>query len=227
MFYKIALDGPSGAGKSTLAKMIAKRLGIVYVDTGAMYRSIGLFVLRRGVAPADEEAVCALLSEIRLSVRFDGGEQRIYLCDEDVTPYIRTPEISMAASRVSAIPAVRTFLLDTQRDLAKSASVIMDGRDIGTVIFPDAEVKIFLTASAEARAHRRTAELLEKGIATFFEEVLRDIEQRDKNDRERDVAPAVAAADATVLDNSLLDLAGTVEAALHIIEERLALCERA
>ena len=224
MFYKIALDGPSGAGKSTLAKMMAKRLGIVYVDTGAMYRSIGLYAIRRGVSPADEDAVCALLPEIRLSVRFEGGEQRIYVCDEDVTPYIRTPEISMAASRVSAIPAVRTFLLDTQRNLAKSASVIMDGRDIGTVIFPDAEVKIFLTASAEARAKRRTAELLEKGIETSYEEVLRDIEARDKNDRERDVAPAVAAADATVLDNSLLDLAGSVDAALRIIEERLALC---
>lgn len=222
MSYKIALDGPSGAGKSSLAKLIARALGIVYVDTGAMYRTVGLFVTRRGVDPSDAEGVAALLPEIRLSIVFENGEQHILLCGEDVGALIRTPEISMAASRVSAIPAVRAFLLDTQRDLAKTSSVIMDGRDIGTVIFPDAEVKIFLTASAEARARRRTLELAEKGIATTYEEVLRDIVERDKNDREREIAPAVAAADAVILDNSELDLDGTVEAAIRIIRARVA-----
>ena len=221
MFYKIALDGPSGAGKSSLAKWIAKALGIVYVDTGAMYRTIGLFVTRRGILPSDEENVCAVLPEISLSVRYTDGEQHILLNGEDVGGLIRTPEISMAASRVSAIPAVRAFLLDTQRNLAKSTSVIMDGRDIGTVIFPDAEVKIFLTASPEARAQRRTAELAERGTPTPYEEVLRDIILRDKNDSERAIAPAVAAKDATVLDNSDLTPEGTLEAAIRIIKAKL------
>lgn len=221
MFYKIALDGPSGAGKSTLAKRIAKALGIVYVDTGAMYRAIGLFVTRRGILPADEAAVCSLLPEITLSVCFSAGEQHILLNGEDVGGLIRTPEISMAASRVSAIPAVRAFLLDTQRNLAKTTSVIMDGRDIGTVIFPEAEVKIFLTASAEARARRRTAELAERGTPAPYEEVLRDIVLRDKNDRERKIAPAVAAHDAIILDNSGLDLDGTVEEAIRIIRAKM------
>lgn len=221
MFYKIALDGPSGAGKSSLAKKIAHALGIVYVDTGAMYRTIGLFVTRRGIKPEDENAVISVLPEIKLSISFKNGEQHILLGEEDVGAFIRTPEISMAASRVSAIPAVRAFLLDTQRDLAKTTSVIMDGRDIGTVIFPDAEVKIFLTASAEARARRRTLELAEKGMPTPYEEVLRDIITRDKNDREREVAPAVAAEDAVILDNSDLDLDGTVDAAVRIIRSRI------
>lgn len=222
MFYKIALDGPSGAGKSSLAKKIAKELGIVYVDTGAMYRTVGLYATRKGVSLNDEEKVAALLPEIKLSVRFADGEQHILLGDEDVGGLIRTPEISMAASRVSAIPAVRAFLLDTQRNLAKTTSVIMDGRDIGTVIFPDAEVKLFLTASAEARARRRTLELAEKGINTPYEEVLRDIITRDKNDREREIAPAVAADDAVILDNSELDLEGTVREAIRIIRSRIA-----
>lgn len=221
MFYKIALDGPSGAGKSSLAKKIAQALGIVYVDTGAMYRTIGLFVTRQGIKPEDENAVISVLPEIKLSISFENGEQHILLGEEDVGAFIRTPEISMAASRVSAIPAVRAFLLDTQRDLAKTTNVIMDGRDIGTVIFPDAEVKIFLTASAEARARRRTLELAEKGMPTPYEEVLRDIITRDKNDREREVAPAVAAEDAVILDNSDLDLDGTVDAAVRIIRSRI------
>ena len=221
MFYKIALDGPSGAGKSSLAKQIAKALGIVYVDTGAMYRAIGLYVTEKGVKPDEEEKVLSLLPDIRLSVCFKDGEQHILLGNEDVGGLIRTPEISMAASRVSAIPAVRAFLLDTQINLAKTASVIMDGRDIGTVIFPDAEVKIFLTASAEARARRRTLELAEKGLNTPYEDVLRDIIQRDKNDREREIAPAVAASDAVILDNSELDLDGTVREAIRIIRSRI------
>lgn len=221
MNYKIALDGPSGAGKSSLAKLIAKRLGILYVDTGAMYRSIGLYMKEHGIDPADEENVVAALPLVSLSIRFEEGEQRIYLCGSFVGDRIRTPEISMYASRVSAIPKVREFLLDTQRSLAKENSVIMDGRDIGTVIFPDAEVKIFLVASPEARARRRLLELTQKGIETTFEDVLRDMKERDKNDRERAVAPAVAAADAVVLDNSELSVEGTVDAAIAIIERAL------
>lgn len=222
MHFKIALDGPSGAGKSSLAKLIAKKLGILYVDTGAMYRSIGLYMKENGIAKDDEVAVVSALPSVRLDVRFEDGEQKIYLCDEDVGDRIRTPEISMYASRVSAIPAVRAFLLDTQRQLARENSVIMDGRDIGTVIFPDAEVKIFLTASIEARAARRVKELEAKDIPTTYEEVLRDMIERDKNDRERAIAPAVAAEDAVILDNSELDVNGTVAAAIAIIEKKLA-----
>jgi len=221
MNYKIALDGPSGAGKSSLAKLIAAKLGITYVDTGAMYRSIGLYIKQQGIDPNDNDAVIRALPDIRLAIRFENGEQHIYLCDSDVGDSIRTPEISMYASRVSAIPEVRTFLLDTQRNLAKESSVIMDGRDIGTVIFPDAEVKIFLTASIEARAKRRVLELQAKGMSVTYDEVLNDMKLRDKNDSEREVAPAVAAEDAVLLDNSLLDMDGTVQAALKIIQEKL------
>ena len=217
---KIALDGPSGAGKSTLARAIAKQLGIVYVDTGALYRSIGLFVRSRDVDPKDSTGVTACLPDISLEMRFEGGEQHIYLNGTDVGDRIRTPEISMYASAVSAIPAVRTFLLDTQRSIAEKTSVIMDGRDIGTVILPDAEVKIFLTASAEARARRRTVELEAKGIKTTYEEVLADMTERDHNDKTRATAPAIPAADAVLLDNSDLTLEGTVAAALAIIAEK-------
>ena len=222
MNFKIALDGPSGAGKSSLAKLIAKRLGILYVDTGAMYRSIGLYMQINGIMPDDEESVIHALPSVDLDIRFEEGEQRIYLCGDFVGDRIRTPKISMYASRVSAIPAVRAFLLDAQRSLAKENSVIMDGRDIGTVIFPDAEVKIFLTASAEARARRRLLELEAKGIATSYEEVLSDMKKRDKNDSEREIAPAVAAKDAVILDNSLLSVEGTVDAAVAIIENKLS-----
>ncbi len=221
---KIALDGPSGAGKSTLARAIAKKMGIVYVDTGALYRSIGLFVRSRDVDPKDAEGVIACLPDISLEMRFEGGEQHIYLNGNDVGDRIRTPEISMYASAVSAIPAVRTFLLDTQRSIAEKTSVIMDGRDIGTVILPDAEVKIFLTASAEARARRRTAELAAKGIETTYEEVLADMTERDHNDKTRATAPAIPAADAITLDNSALTLDGTLDAALAIIHEKTGKC---
>ena len=221
MFYKIALDGPSGAGKSTLAKSIAKELGILYVDTGAMYRAIGLYVRDHGFAADDEANVIACLEKIEVALAFRDGTQHVLLCGEDVGDRIRTPEISMYASRVSAIPEVRAFLLDTQRGLAKSSSLIMDGRDIGTVIFPDAEVKIFLVASIEARAKRRTGELLAKGMKVTYEEVLRDMQTRDKNDRERTVAPAVAAPDAILLDNSDMAPHETLNAALGIIREKL------
>lgn len=221
MYYKIALDGPSGAGKSSLAKMIAKERGIVYVDTGALYRTVGLFMKRNGISPDDGTAVTAALKNVQLSLCFRDGKQCILLGGEEVGDAIRTSEISSYASKVSAIPAVRAFLLNTQRDIAGHASVIMDGRDIGTVIFPDAEVKIFLTASAEARARRRTAELAEKGMPEPYEKVLAQMKERDKNDAERAVAPAVPAKDAVLLDNSSLDLEGTLQAALRIIREKL------
>ncbi len=218
---KIALDGPSGAGKSSLAKAVAKELGLVYVDTGALYRTIGLFVLRRSIDPKDAEAVEAILPDVRLRLTYRDGKQCILLDGEDVGDKIRTPEISMYASHVSAIPAVRTFLLDTQRNIAKTTSVIMDGRDIGTVIFPDAEVKIFLTASPEARAKRRYLELAAKGIATTYESVLSEMKERDDNDRTRAVAPAVPAADAIMLDNSDMSPEETTAAAITIIKKCL------
>ncbi len=217
---KIAIDGPSGAGKSSLAKAIAKRLSIIYVDTGALYRSIGLYMKDHGIDPHDEAAVSAALPAVSLSLLFRDGEQHILLCGEDVGDKIRTPEMSMYASAVSALPTVRAFLLDTQRSIAEKNSVIMDGRDIGTVILPDAEVKIFLTASSEARARRRTDELLAKGVACTYEEVLSDMITRDKNDSTRKIAPAVPAEDAVFLDNSLLTVEETIERALSIIKEK-------
>jgi cytidylate kinase len=218
---KIALDGPSGAGKSSLAKVIAKEMHIVYVDTGALYRSIGLFVQGRGVDPKDAPAVIACLPDIRLEMVFENGEQHIYLCGEDVGDRIRTPEISMYASAVSAIPAVREFLLETQRAIARKSDVIMDGRDIGTVILPDAEVKIFLTASSEARAKRRTMELNAKGNPITYAQVLAEMLERDENDSTRKTAPAVPADDAVFLDNSELTAEETVAAALAIIQEKV------
>lgn len=217
---KIALDGPSGAGKSCLAKAIAREKHIVYVDTGALYRSIGLFVRAHGIDPKDAPAVIACLPDIRLEMVFENGEQHIYLCGEDVGDRIRTPEISMYASAVSAIPEVREFLLETQRSIARKTDVIMDGRDIGTVILPDAEVKIFLTASPEARAKRRTLELHAKGDTITYEQVLSEMLERDNNDSTRKTAPAVPAADAIFLDNSDLTAEQTVAAALKIIEEK-------
>lgn len=217
---KIALDGPSGAGKSSLARAVAAHLGIVYVDTGALYRAIALFVLRAGIAPADAAAVAACLPRIRLELSFLNGEQHVLLCGEDVGGLIRTPEISMGASAVSAHPAVRDFLLETQRAIARAQDVIMDGRDIGTVILPDADVKIFLTATPEARARRRAAELREKGMTVREEEVLADMRRRDENDATRKTAPAVPAADAVFLDNSELTAEETLAAALAIIREK-------
>ncbi|MBO5109677.1 MAG: (d)CMP kinase [Clostridia bacterium] len=217
---RIALDGPSGAGKSSLAKAIAKNMGIVYVDTGALYRSIGLYVNRQGIDPHSPEAVAACLPDIALSLAFNEQGQRVILNGEDVSDKIRTPEMSMYASAVSAIPAVRAFLLETQRAITRTSSVIMDGRDIGTVIIPDAEVKIFLVASPEARAKRRYAELLAKGETCTYEEVLSDMIQRDKNDSGRAIAPAIPAEDAVFLDNSDLTFDETVEAALAMIREK-------
>lgn len=218
---KIAIDGPSGAGKSSLARAVARELGIVYVDTGALYRTVGLFVRRAGVDPKNAPAVIACLPRIELKMTFENGEQIIRLCGEAVGESIRTPEISMYASAVSAIPEVRTFLLETQRKIARETGVVMDGRDIGTVILPDAEVKIFLTASPEARARRRTVELTEKGVAATYEEVLADMAERDKNDSTRAVAPAIPAEDAVFLDNSDLTPEGTLARALEIVREKI------
>lgn len=218
---KIALDGPSGAGKSTLAKNIAKRLGIVYVDTGALYRSIGLYVMRHNVDKTDSKKIISMISDIKLNIKFVDGEQRVIMNGEDVSPLIRTGEIAMYASAVSAIPEVRAFLLDTQRKIANDNDVIMDGRDIGTVILPDADVKIFLIASPEARARRRYEELLEKGEKCTYEQVLSDIKKRDNDDSTRKIAPAVPADDAVFLDNSDYIPEQTLEAALNIIKSKV------
>lgn len=213
----IAIDGPSGAGKSYLAREVSRRLGFIYVDTGAMYRAIGLYMLRNGIDPHITAQVVHALKKVSVTINYENGEQAVILNGENVNAFIRTPEVSMAASNVSAIPEVRAFLLSLQKDLAAANNVVMDGRDIGTVILPDADVKIFLCASPEARAKRRLAELLEKGTATTLEEVLADMEKRDENDRNRKIAPAVPAADAFILDNSDLDREGTVITALEMI----------
>ena len=217
---RIALDGPSGAGKSTVAKAVAKRLGIIYVDTGALYRSIGLYVLRAGVAKDDKEKIIPMLSDIKLDLSFKDNTQSVILNGEDVSSLIRTGEIAMYASAVSAIPEVREFLLETQRKIARENSVIMDGRDIGTVIIPDAEVKIFMVASAEARAERRYKELIAKGEECTLESVLADIKKRDTDDSTRAVAPAIPAEDAIFLDNSDINEEQTVDKVLEIIEEK-------
>lgn len=218
--FKIALDGPSGAGKSTVAKALAKKLGIVYVDTGALYRTVGYFVRQKNADPKNAEAVEALLPEIHIEIKYVDGAQHVYLNGEDLGDRIRTPEMSMYASAVSAIPAVRAFLLDTQRDIAHKNSVVMDGRDIGTVILPDAEVKVFLFASNEARARRRYKELIAKGEDVKYEDVLCEMIERDNNDRNRDVAPAVPADDAVMMDNSEMSIEENVDAVIELVKAR-------
>ena len=219
---KIAIDGPSGSGKSTLAKGLAKELGYVYVDTGAIYRTVGLFAKRNSIDPHDEEALSARFADIDISLKWEDGVQKIFLSDEDVSELIRTPEASMYASAVSALPKVRAFLLDMQRSFAKKSNVIMDGRDIGTVILPDAQVKIFMQAHPEERARRRMLELNAKGKNVTFEEVYADMVLRDKNDSSREVAPCIPAEDAVVFDNTGLDIPQTVKKALEIIKEKLS-----
>lgn len=217
----VAIDGPAGAGKSTLARRLAAELGYIYVDTGAMFRTIGLYALRAGKDPKDNEAVNALLPEISLRLDSVDGEQHIYLNGEDVSRLIRTDEVGMAASAVGANPAVRAFLLDQQRDMTRTQNVLMDGRDIGTVVLPDAEVKIFLTASAEVRAQRRCLELEQRGTPKPYDEVLRELNERDYNDSHRAAAPLRAAEDAIVVDTSALDFDASREALLALIRERL------
>lgn len=217
----VAIDGPSGAGKSSLAKKIAKELQIIYVDTGALYRSIGYYAQTNGISLDNITDIVDRLKNITLDLSYDNGVQKVVLNGEDVSGYIRTPEISMYASAVSAIPEVRAFLLDTQRNIAKERSVIMDGRDIATVILPDADVKIFLTADPKKRAERRFEELKAKNPDITFEEVYNDMVIRDKNDSTRAVAPAVKAEDATLLDNTLLSEDETLREAIRIIKDKV------
>ena len=217
----VAIDGPSGAGKSTLAKRLAKELGDLYVDTGAMYRSIGLYALRQGVDPRDEAAVTALLPRIQIELRYVNGAQRVLLCGEDVSEAIRAENVGMATSAVSAHPPVRAFLLELQRGMARTHDILMDGRDIGTVILPNATVKIFLTASAEARADRRFKELQEKGVDTDYQTVLEDIRRRDYQDSHRATAPLRQAEDAVLVDTSELDLEQSFQAMKKLILSRV------
>ena len=217
---RIAIDGPGGAGKSSVAKAIAAELGIIYVDTGALYRTIALHVLKNGISPSDSEKVVSELGKFSLELKFIDGKQIILLDGSDVGDTIRTPEISMAASTVSAIKEVREFLLNTQRSIARNNSVIMDGRDIGTVILPYAEVKIFLTASPEARAKRRYEELIAKGQSVTYEQVYTEMVERDKNDSTRDIAPCIPAKDAILLDNSKLDLEKTKKKIIKIAKKK-------
>ena len=217
----IAIDGPAGAGKSTIAKTASKELGFIYVDTGALYRTVGLNALRLGKDTRLEEDVVPTLEGLKVSLRFVDGEQRVFLGEEDVSTAIRQNEVSMAASNVSAIPKVREFLFDLQRDIAKNNNCIMDGRDIGTVVLPDAQIKIYLTASAEARADRRYKELVEKGQQVNYDDILREIELRDYQDTHREIAPLKKAEDAVLVDTTKLTLEESIEYMLKVIKERM------
>ena len=219
----IAIDGPSGAGKSTIARMVAKDLGFLYVDTGALYRTIGLYAVRKSVDPEDESGVSALLPELDIRLTYENGVQQVYLLGENVSEAIRTQEMSDASSAVSQHPAVRAYLLETQRRLARENNVLMDGRDIGTVVLPDAQVKIFLTASAEKRAERRYKEQIAKGdYSQTYDQVLAGCIQRDYNDSHRAIAPLKQAEDAVLADTSELDLAQSVQLVKEIIREKCA-----
>ena len=223
MSIAIAIDGPAGAGKSSLSKEVAKELSFIYVDTGALYRTIGLAASRKGLKKEDKAEIISMLNDIDVKLSFnDEGTQIVLLNGEDVSSYIRTPEASMFASAVSAIPEVRAFLLDLQRNMAKSDNVIMDGRDIGTVVLPDAKIKIFLTASPEKRAMmRRHKENIEKGIDSTYEEVLKDVNQRDYQDSHREIAPLKPAEDSVLVDTSDYDFEGSKELLLKVIKERM------
>lgn len=222
MSVAIALDGPAGAGKSSIAKRAAKALDFIYVDTGALYRTIGLAATRKGVEPKPSAEVEKLLSEITVDLTFnDKGEQIVLLDGEDVSGLIRTPEASMMASKISAVPSVRAYLLDLQRNMANSHNVIMDGRDIGTVVLPDAKVKIFLTASPEARAQRRYKELCEKGMDVKYEDILNDVITRDYNDSHRETAPLRPAEGCVMVDTTELDFEQSVEKIISVIKENI------
>lgn len=219
----VAIDGPAGAGKSTLAKSISAKLGYVYVDTGALYRTIGYYVFNKGIDPKNEEAVTAVLPEIKVGMTYgEDGLQHMLLNDEDVTNEIRLPAISMYASDVSAHPPVRAFLLEMQRQLARTYNVVMDGRDIGTVVLPDAQVKIFLTATPEVRAKRRQLDLRQRGTDEPFEKILQEIQDRDWNDSHRAAAPLKQADDAVLLDTTELTFRESEAALLKIIQEKTA-----
>lgn len=218
----VAIDGPAGAGKSTLARRLAAEMGYIYVDTGAMFRTIGLYALRKGVDPKDNAAVSTLLPEIGLRVDCIDGEQHIYLNGEDVSTAIRTEGAGMAASAVGANPEVRAFLLELQRGMTKTQNVLMDGRDIGTVVLPGADVKVYLTASPEVRARRRLGDLEAQGLTVSYEQVLEEIRQRDHQDMTRSIAPLKQAKDAVVLDTSSLNQEESLAALKAIVEERIA-----
>lgn len=218
MMINVAIDGPAGAGKSTIAKAAAKALGYIYVDTGALYRTVALGAMRAGVLESDD-GIAALLPNLHVELKFVDGSQHVYLNGEDVSDLIRTPEISMGASKVSAVPAVRAFLLDLQRDLAKKNNVIMDGRDIATVVLPNAQVKIFLSATPECRARRRYKELVEKGQTVTYEDVLADVNRRDYQDSHREIAPLKPSADSIMADTSDLDLQQSTDLIINIIRE--------
>lgn len=218
----IAIDGPAGAGKSTMAKYLAKEMGYMYVDTGAIYRTVGLFMTICGISPKDADGVARLIDEVNVDIAYDeDGSQRMLLNGSDVTDDLRTPEMSDCASKISTLPVVRDYLLEVQRDLAKRYDVIMDGRDIGTVVLPKADVKIYLTASAEVRAKRRLDDLLRAGEKVTFEKVLEDMRQRDHRDMTRPVAPLKQAKDAVLLDTSDFSLEESVAAMKAIIKEKL------
>lgn len=222
--HSIAIDGPSGSGKSTLAKMLATRLGFVYLDTGAIYRAVALFVSQKGKNPESEAETTALISEMgEISFAHIGQEQKIFFGGRDVSKDIRMPAISRLASFVAAYPAVREFLLEKQREFARTCNVVMDGRDIGTVVLPDASLKVFLTATPECRAERRHSELISRGVEASFEQVLSDIIERDGRDMSRAVSPLKQAHDAVVLDSTDLDLGQTLEALIRLAQEKLGI----
>ena len=217
----IAIDGPAGAGKSTISKAVSKELGFIYVDTGALYRAVGYYVVKNGVNTKDEKTVSECLSKISVELKFVNSAQRVFLNGEDVSDFIRTPEISMAASDVSALPCVRKFLFETQQKIARENNVVMDGRDIGTVVLPNADVKIFLTASPEERARRRYDELILKGQEVNYDDVLKDVITRDYNDSHREIAPLKQADDAVLIDTTGNTLEKSIEVLLNAIKERL------
>ena len=220
----IAIDGPGGAGKSTISKEVAKRAGIVYVDTGALYRTVGYYAREHGISVEDakkSDKMTPLLDDITVELVYEDGAQHVYLNGEDLGDKIRQPDISMYASAVSSVPSVRAFLLETQKEIARRQSVIMDGRDIGTVILPNADIKVFLTASNEARAERRYKELVAKGIDVKYEDVLSELIERDAADSGRDIAPAIAAPDAIIFDNSNYTFEQSVDYVMDLINQKI------
>lgn len=220
--FAVAIDGPSGAGKSSVSKAVAQRLGFIYVDTGALYRTVGFYLIQSGIAPEDAQAVTAALPGITVEIKYEQGGQRMLLCGEDVTEKIRTGDVSKAASVASVIPAVRQFLFKLQTDMAENHNVVMDGRDIGTVVLPHAQVKIFLTASAEERARRRVEQLRRQGTPEEYDIVLREIKERDERDSSREVAPLKPCKDAVLVDSTLNEkMTQTVDTICDVIKEKL------
>lgn len=217
----VAIDGPAGAGKSTVARAAAQKLGYIYVDTGALYRAVGVYCLRKGIETTDAQSVGAILNEITVELKFIDGVQHVFLNGDDVSTEIRLPEASMAASNVSAIPAVRAFLFDLQRDIAAKNNCIMDGRDIGTVVLPNAQVKIFLTADDTERAMRRYKELQEKGSTVTYQEVLDDLRVRDYNDSHREIAPLKPAEDSVIVNTTNYTLEESIDKIVKTVEEKL------